>query len=173
MQLRTKKISDQVLLTLAQKLQKIISRRKKIFIVNDRVDIAYLSGACGLHLGSRDIPVSKARKILGQDALIGKTVHSLGEFIKFKRENLNYLSLGPVFKTKTKPELKPRTKTEIKTILGKTAKVLFAIGGINLYNIDSLLRIGINNVAICRGIIFSKNLKSTIEKYKLCLRKAS
>jgi len=178
-QLRAKGLNDKKYLSLATELSKIIRKRKKLFIVNDRADIAYLSEASGLHLGKSDISVYQARKIIGKEAIIGKTIHSPEELENLntqepaRRSRVDYISFGPAFKTKTKPNLKPLTSKKLKILIEKSKKLIFAIGGINQYNIDSLLGSGIKNIAICRGIILAKNLKTTISNYKKCLKKVS
>ena len=178
-QLRVKTTSDKEYLSIATKLSKIIRKRKKIFIVNDRADIARLSKASGVHLGENDIKVSQAREILGKQAIIGKTIHCLKELVRLENEErkqtdkVNYISFGPVFKTKTKPNLKPLTSNKLKKLVTKSKKLMFAIGGINKYNINSLLESGITNIAICRGIIMAKNLKISVKEYKKCLKKVS
>ena len=173
LQLRAKNLTDKELLDTACKLRKIIHKRKKIFIVNDRVDIAYLSKADGLHLGKNDIPPKEARKILGRKKLIGKTAHSLKELKSFQNENVDYLGIGPIFRTKTKPALPPLEEKQLKKMLKNAEKSIFAIGGINMYNISSLSKWGINNAAICRGIILNKDMKNTVRRIKECLAKAS
>lgn len=172
-QLRAKNLSDKDLLATAKKLSKIIHKRKKIFIVNDRADMASLCGADGLHLGAGDIDTNDARKIIGKNAVVGKTVHSPAQLRRFAKENIDYVSIGPVFKTKTKPNLSPLKLRQLKVLTKKAKKLTFAIGGISLYNIDSLVKNGINNVTVCRGIILHKNPESVIKEYKRCLRKVS
>jgi thiamine-phosphate pyrophosphorylase len=172
LQFRFKNISDKLAFNIAQELAKIIHKRRKIFVVNDRVDIAYFSGADGVHLGSDDLDVFWARKLLGKKRIIGKTVHSEEEFKKAKKESVDYLSLGPVFKTEGKPDLALWSLEDIKDLLKKTKKVIFAIGGINLDNLGLILSQGLKNIAVCRGLILSKNLKSTIRAYKESLKTA-
>jgi len=172
-QLRSKDLDDNLLLDLSKELSKIIRKRKKLFIVNDRTDIAYLSKASGLHLGKDDISATEARKILGKDKIIGKTTHSLKELLKFKNDDVDYLSIGPVFATKTKPKLTPLSNLQLTSMLGKVNKQIFAIGGINLYNVGSLFEKGIKNIAVCRDIILAKDLELQVKKYKKCLRKVS
>lgn len=171
-QFRFKKITDKKALTTAGKLSKMIRKAKKRFIINDRADIAYLTKADGVHLGKDDISPKQARKILGRDKIVGKTVHSPEEFQKFKGEPVNYLSLGPVFKTKLKPELPCWELTELKNFFSKR-NFLFAIGGIKLDNIGLLLKENIRNVVVCRELILSGNLKKTTEGFKQCLAKNS
>lgn len=172
-QLRNKDICDKKFLEISCKLKKILGKRKRKFIINDRVDIAYLSDADGLHLGKKDISPNKARKILKKNKLIGKTAHSLKELEQFQKEPIDYLGIGPVFKTEIKPELPPLKEKQLKVMISKTQKAIFAIGGINLYNINSLCKLGIKNIAVSRGILLSKDFKSTVEEFKECLRKAS
>ncbi|NQT28046.1 MAG: thiamine phosphate synthase [Candidatus Omnitrophica bacterium] len=175
LQLRTKGIPDKEYLSIACKLSKIIRKRKKLFIVNDRADIAYLSKASGLHLGEYDISSKQARKIVGKQAIIGKTIHCLKELerLNVKEDKVEYICCGPVFKTKTKPDLKALTSEGLKALTCKSKKLIFAIGGINQYNIESLLKSGIKNIAVCRGIVLEKNLKTTVKRYKKCLNRAS
>jgi thiamine-phosphate pyrophosphorylase len=172
-QLRAKDFCDRDLINTAEKLSKIIHKRKKLFLINDRADIAYFCGADGLHLGSGDISPNQARKILGNKSIIGRTVHSLSELHKFSKEKIDYVSIGPVFKTKTKPNLLPLKIKQLQSLASRTQKLTFAIGGITLYNIGSLTQIGIKNIAICRGIILENDLKSTVKNFKKCLQKAS
>lgn len=173
-QLRAKDISDKILLQLSLELRKIIHRRRKLFIVNDRADIAYLSGADGLHLGCRDITPLKAREILNKNSIVGRTIHSLNELQLFSKERIDYFSIGPVFKTDIKPTLPPLSFKKLKFLIHKANKLnkpVFAIGGINLDNVKSLVDIGIRNVAVCKGIILADNLKKTVREYKRCLEK--
>ncbi len=172
-QLRAYTLPDRELLDLAAKLRKIINLKNKIFIVNNRIDIAYLSGANGVHLGVNDVSPFEARKILGKKAIVGKTIHSLDELAASEAEPVDYYGFGPVFKTKTKPNLAVLKRGDLKKMLKKTDKQIFAIGGINLYNINSLIKLKINNVAVTRDILLTKNIKSKVKEYKKCLKKAS
>lgn len=172
-QLRAKGTSDKELIEIAGKLSRIIHKYNKKLIINDRADIAYLTGADGVHLGASDLPAKSARKILGRKSIIGKTVHSLAELTRFQKEAIDYVSIGPVFATETKPQLSALDENQLKILIKRSTKLLFAIGGINLYNIDSLLKLGIKNFAICRGLITADNLRSVIKKYNLCLKKVS
>lgn len=168
-QLRAKNLPDKDFFSTAIKLAKIIHKRKKIFIVNDRTDIAYLCKADGVHLGKDDISSDSARKILGKKSIVGKTIHSLKELETFQKEDIDYVSVGPVFKTQIKPDLSPLEEKKLPKILKEARKTVFAIGGINLYNIPFLIELGINNIAVCQGVILGKNLKNTVKEFKQSL----
>lgn len=173
-QLRAKNITDLDFLNLAKKLVPIFKKSKKPFIINDRADIAYFSGASGLHLGNSDMPIKAARKLLKRKKTIGKTIHCLKELKNTDQTTVDYLALGPFFKSKTKTNNRaPLSENEIIQITKITKKVLFAIGGINRYNIDSVLRYGIKNIAVSSAILSSSNPIQEIREIKKCLKKAS
>jgi len=170
-QLRAENLEDADHLKIAIALKKALTLRRKTFIVNDRADIAFLSGADGLHLGETDIPVRAARKIIGPKKIIGKTCHSARDTVRFQAEAVDYTSVGPVFKTLTKPSLEALTPAEIKAMVKAAKKSIFAIGGISLYNVGSLADYAIDNVAICRALLLDKNPRAAIRKIKQCLLK--
>jgi thiamine-phosphate pyrophosphorylase len=172
-QLRAHGVEDNELLATAKRLAKILKKRNKTFIVNDRADIAYLSDADGLHLGEADIPVADARRILGKKKIIGKTCHSSFDTRRFQKEAIDYTSIGPVFKTDTKPLLNAITPDEIRQMVNAAQKTIFAIGGISLYNIRVLRDYGITNAAFCRTLLLAKDSEQTIEEIRECLIKIS
>ena len=165
-QFRFKNLSDKEAVEISLKLSKILHKRKKVFIINDRPDVALISNADGVHLGEKDLPVNLVRKILKNKKIIGRTIHSYTEFLQVKKEKINYLSVGPIFSTQLKPNLTPISRKEIKKILKETRKPVFAIGGINLKNLEKVLNMGFKNIALCRGLILSKNLKKVTKSFK-------
>ncbi|MCF7892760.1 MAG: thiamine phosphate synthase [Candidatus Omnitrophica bacterium] len=173
-QLRAKNTNDSDFLSLAKRLSCLFKKTKKYFIINDRADIASLADADGLHLGQYDIPLNEAKKIIGERKTFGKTIHSLKELINTDQNRIDYLGVGPFFASKTKKNnRKPLKKNEIKQITAKSKKVIFAIGGITRYNIDSVLKHGIKNVAVSSAVLLSSNPYQEIEEIKKCLKKAS
>jgi len=165
-QFRFKNLSDKEAVEISFKLSKIFHKRKKVFIINDRLDIALASGADGVHLGKKDFPVNLARKILKDKKIVGRTIHSYTEFLQVKDEKVDYLSVGPIFSTQLKPELTPISQEDAKKILKETRKPVFAIGGINLKNFKKVLNMGFKNIALCQGLILSKSLEKKIKCFK-------
>ncbi|MCF7916678.1 MAG: thiamine phosphate synthase [Candidatus Omnitrophica bacterium] len=173
-QLRVKKATDADFLDLAKRLTPLFKKVKKLLVVNDRADIAYLSQADGLHLGSRDIPIKEARRLLGPEKILGKTIHSVEELKETDQKKLDYLALGPFFESKTKENNRPPLrKREIKQIVTNSKKVIFAIGGINRYNINSVLKYNLKNVVVSSAIITSNNPNKKTKEIKKCLKKVS
>jgi thiamine-phosphate pyrophosphorylase len=120
-------------------------------LVNDRVDIALMTGADGVHLGQDDIPVAAARRLLGEKALIGISTHSVEQARSAAAEDLaDYLAIGPIFSTATKgdhePVVGPAVLTEVREVIGELP--LVAIGGITIENLSDVLRAGADSAAM-------------------------
>ena len=134
-QLRYKGSSAGEFLSLAKKIKKLSAKKKALFIVNDRIDVALMSGAGGVHLGQTDFPPKEARRLLGKNSVIGLSTHSLKQALEgerlYKSGIINYISLGPIFKTKTKADAAP--VVGLKTLNRAASAVtvpIVAIGGI-------------------------------------------
>jgi thiamine-phosphate pyrophosphorylase len=139
------------------------------FIVNDRVDIARISGADGVHLGQDDIPVKEARKLLGPGRIIGKSCQSLVHLQEACREGADYLGFGSVFKTLTKPERKPLDLARLRKAVETSRLPLFAIGGITSENLGQVMACGVSRVAVCREVLLAKDIAFSVGEIKRAL----
>ncbi|MCM8765494.1 MAG: thiamine phosphate synthase [Candidatus Omnitrophica bacterium] len=166
LQLRAKNSSGKYLFEIGKKLRELTRKNKKILVINDRVDIAQAVAADGVHLGQEDLPVEYARAILGKDKIIGISTHSLAQARKAHLSKVDYLSVGPVFKSPTKPELKPLGTVFLKKIVKISRLPVVAIGGINLKNLPEVLACGVNYVAVISSILRSKDVLETVKKFK-------
>lgn len=135
---------------------------KALFIINDRADIARLIKADGLHLGQYDIPVEAARKILGPAAIIGKSCHSLKQAFQAEKEGADYISIGPIFRTPTKPEYRPCGIEVLKKTCQQIKIPVVAIGGINADNIKLVRNSGAKLIAVVRAICKADNIRKAI-----------
>ena len=156
-QLREKRWDKDRIKQEAIKLLRICRENNVLFIVNDYVDIALEIGADGVHLGQSDMPIKEARKICGDKLIIGLSTHSVEQAVKADKENVDYITIGPVFKTRAKdytvgPEI-------IKEILKKIKMPLIAIGGINRDNIDSVLWQGAKSVAVISAVVGAEDVR--------------
>ena len=128
-------------------------------IVNDRVDIALAAGADGVHLGQDDLPPDEARKLLGDDAVIGFSTHSIAQAREGIRYPVDYIAIGPVFATGTKPDHDPvlglEGLTSVRAAIGQFP--LVAIGGISSENSRSVLSSGADGVAIISALLSDPN----------------
>lgn len=150
-QLRDKNKNRQEVLKEAVRIKKHLTSKKVLFIINDYLEIARISDVDGLHLGQNDMPIEAARKILGRDKIIGISCHSLKQAKDAQKRGADYIGIGPVFKTPTKPNTKPIGLGIIKEIAQIIKIPFFAIGGINKTNVAELARNGARKVAVVRA----------------------
>jgi thiamine-phosphate pyrophosphorylase len=148
------------------------SKGRVLFIVNDRVDIAYLSSADGVHLGQRDLVLKDARKILGKKAIIGCSCQTIAHLQKGIRDGADYAGFGSVYKTLTKPDRLPMDQKLLRRaalVADKLRFPLFAIGGIQRENIHNVVACGVQRVAVCRDILLAKDLNATAAFFRQAL----
>lgn len=150
----------------AVKVKEAIGSSKVLFIINDRVDIAFACGADGVHLGLSDLPIPVARKILGEKRIIGASVHTLSQAKVKEREGANYLGVGAVFETSTKPDSKIISLSTLKRIKESVRIPVIAIGGINKENVKKVLKIGADGIAVASAILKAENIQKATEEMK-------
>ncbi len=152
-QLRLKYTSDSDFLSIAMNIRAITAGTDTLFIVNDRLDIAMLSGADGVHLGQRDLPPDKARKILSDQAFIGLSTHSLDQAKKASYLDVDYIGFGPIWHTDTKNDvLEPTGVARLKQCVEQSQIPVVAIGGINKKRLESIEEISCNNIAVISAV---------------------
>ncbi len=142
-QLRLKRAGAGELLDIAREAARLCSGRA-LFLVNDRPDVARLSGADGVHLGQGDLPVAAAREVLGPEALIGLSTHSEEELAAAREAGADYLGFGPIFATTTKetPLPPPRGLAQLQRAVQHAGRPVVAIGGITAASAGSVRRAG-------------------------------
>jgi len=161
-QLRDKGLEAAEELSLLSVFADACRRHGRLLAVNDRADVALAAGADVLHLGQDDLPVPVARQILGPGPLIGRSSHSPAQSaLAAVEEGVDYFCAGPVWTTPTKPG-RPATGLDLLSEVassapsgapsGATARPWFAIGGISLARLDSVLEAGATRVVVVRAI---------------------
>jgi len=151
-QLREKNLPPPSFLKIALRMRKLI-RPPILFMVNDRVDIAMASRADGVHLGQEDFPLPAARRVMGEEMIIGVSTHSLEEALRAEREGADYVAIGPVFPTSTKLDSHPPVGTGIIGEIKKELSIpVVAIGGITAENIEEVLKMGADGIAVVSAI---------------------
>lgn len=154
-QLRAKKIDDDRYFALAVEFVQICKDAEILSIINDRADIAVAAGADGVHVGQEDLPVEQVRKLQLSPLVIGKSTHSLEQLRATCQEMPTYVSLGPVFATPTKPDVGPVGLEYVRqgiTELADTGICHVAIGGINLENVEEVLKAGTRVISVCSAV---------------------
>jgi thiamine-phosphate pyrophosphorylase len=153
-QLRQKGLEAREELDLLEVFAAAAARHGKLFAVNDRADIALASGAPILHLGQDDLPVRVARRILGDAVLIGRSTHTPDQVARAVEEaGVDYFCAGPTWETPTKPG-RPAAGPPLLSAAAATGtdRPWFAIGGIDLTNVDEVIARGARRVVVVRAI---------------------
>ena len=159
-QLRLKKHSNSKLLRIARKVKNITKKYKVKLIINDFPVLAKKINADGCHLGQSDGSIKNARNLLKKNKIIGVTCHGSKKLIlNAIKEKPDYIALGSFFKSKLKPNAKKARKNLVKWSRQRTSLPIVAIGGINNKNYKSLMKIGVNYLAISSYIWNNPRLK--------------
>lgn len=160
LQLREKEKTDLEILNLGKKVKKICDKYKVSMLIDDKPHLAWALG-CGVHVGADDFPISLCRKLLGKDAIIGATAKSVEAAKKAQDEGANYLGVGAIFETKTHVKTK-RTSVETFKKIKETVDIdVYAIGGLNIENVDILKDSKADGICVVRAIMDAKNVYKT------------
>jgi thiamine-phosphate pyrophosphorylase len=170
-QLRDKGKITRELYDLGLKIRKITRRYNALFIVNDRLDIALGVEADGVHLGMDDLPISVARKIAGENFIIGASVTSLEEAILAEKEGADYISAQSIFPTSSKDNVGVIGLDGLKEIVKVSSLPVIAIGGITLENVEEVLKCGIKGVAVISAVVSKEDVKKAALELKEIIRR--
>lgn len=173
-QLRMKEASDEEFLVVGSQLRELCKIYSATFILDDRVHLVKPLGADGVHLGKNDMPIDEARRCLQSDkVIIGGTANTFDDIKRLHQQGANYIGCGPFRYTETKKKLAPilgfqgyKSLVEKMKSEGITLPI-FAIGGILYDDVEALLSIGIDGIAISGGVL---NADNPIEKMKLLMK---
>jgi len=172
-QLRDKEANSRQLIEVGGQLRALTREKGVCLIINDRVDVALAVEADGVHLGPEDMPVSLARKILGQGAVIGASVGSLEEAIKAEKEGASYLGVGSIFATSTKSDAGAPIGVALLSELKNRVKIpVIAIGGINHKNVEEVIRAGADGVAVVSAIVGAEDIVEATRSLLAKIRQA-
>ena len=135
-------------------------------IVNDRVDVARIAGAGGVHLGQDDIPVTAARQILGPHATIGLSTHNLEQAAEAEQLAVDYIAVGPIFATFSRKNPSPVVGIDgLRAISRTVRKPIVAIGGITLDNAQQVLNAGAISVAVIRDLLQTADIATRVREW--------
>ena len=173
-QLREKHLPDEQLAALASALRGPCERAGALLIVNDRPHVALTAGADGVHVGQDDMPVAEARELVGPDMLIGLSTHARAEIDARDAAQADYIGVGPVHETPTKPG-RPAVGIElVRYAAGHARTPFFAIGGLHAGNLAPVLEAGARRAVVLRAIAAasdpqaaSRELRELLDAYEL------
>ena len=165
LQLREKDKTDREILALGKKVKKLCDTYKVPMLIDDKPHLAWALGV-GVHLGADDMPIRLARKLLGEDAYIGATAKSVEAARLAEEEGADYLGVGAIFETKTHVKTKRTSVKTLKEIKKSVGIEVYAIGGLNIQNVDVLENSGADGVCVVRAIMDSPDVESDTRKLK-------
>ena len=151
-QLRDKTASTRQLIEEAERIARVARAAQVPLLINDRVDVAVAVGAAGVHLGQDDLSVSVARRILGSAGMIGKSTHSLQQALDAEQEGVDYLAVGPIYPTPTKPDTPHVGLALIGQVKTRVRRPLVAIGGVDRATLPDVVAAGAECVAVVRAV---------------------
>ena len=170
-QVRMKDASDDEIKTLVEAIKPKCIETGSFLLLNDRVELAKELNVGGVHLGKEDMPVSKARMILGAAAVIGVTANTYADIAAVSNLDIDYFGIGPYADTDTKENLAPVLGLDgIRDICYEMAKndiqiPHVAVGGIKLEDVNMLLQAGVNGVAVSSAIANSDDIVKTTREF--------
>lgn len=151
---------------LASEMKKITDRYGIPLIINDRIDIAMAVGAAGVHIGQKDIPADIARKVIGKDMLLGVSAVSAAEAVNAAKAGADYLGVGAMFPTGTKPDAGFVSMEELERIRKAVDIPIVVIGGISKENAMLFQPMGIDGLAVVSAVIAQPDIKKSAADLK-------
>lgn len=156
-QLRNKTGTRAEVLEQAKALRLLTRKYNVPFVINDYPDIVIETDADGVHLGQEDMPIAEARRLLGPDRIIGISTHNLKQALAAERDGADYIGVGPVFPTDTKPGRAAVTTSYVTEAARHVSIPFVAIGGITLDNVDLVLAAGAERICAVSAIVGSED----------------
>ena len=170
LQLREKEKSTREYIELAQKVHALTKRYNVPLIIDDRVDVALAVDAEGVHVGASDMPVSTARRLMGEDKIVGATAKTVPWATEAYEQGADYLGVGAIYPTTTKVKTVLTSVETLRDICNAVPIPVNAIGGLNINNIDVLKGIPIAGVCVVSAIMKADNPKKAAEKLKTAVK---
>ena len=165
-QLREKELEETAFLQEAKELCALCRRYGVPFLVNDNVEIAIACGADGIHVGQEDLAAGEVRRRVGENMILGVSVHTVEEAYQAVRDGADYLGLGAVFPTSTKTDVEQMSNETLRAICDAVDVPIVAIGGINRGNILKLAGSGVDGVALVSAIFSAEDIEGTCRELR-------
>jgi thiamine-phosphate pyrophosphorylase len=172
-QLREKTASCRVFYDMACRAREVTARLNVPLIINNRADIALAVNADGVHIGQGDLPYEAARRIVGDDKIIGLSAHTLAQALEAQAMGADYIGVGAMFSTGTKTDARPTAIGDLKEICEAVRVPVVAIGGITAHNAALLSGTGISGIAVVSAIVAEQNAQDAARKIKALFKGGS
>lgn len=151
---------------IARAIQPLTRDFEALLVINDHPETAVRIGADAVHVGQDDLAISGVRQVVGPHMLVGKSTHSLEQATAAATEHIDYIGVGPLYSTPTKPDYVPVGLSLIRSVAPVVALPQFCIGGIKLENLDEVIQAGARRVVVVSGILQASDIQSYCQKLK-------
>ena len=165
-QMREKDLEDGALLERADALRRLTDEFDALFIVNDRPDVALLCGADGVHLGDRDLPPERVRKLVGEEMIIGLSIHDAEQAGRAGARGADYIGVGPVHPTATKGYTEGGGTELVRRLCGATDLPTVALGGMTAENAGDARAAGATAVAACSALCGAEDPAAAAREFR-------
>jgi thiamine-phosphate diphosphorylase/hydroxyethylthiazole kinase len=165
-QLREKKMETREFMKLAKSVKQITDHYQVPLIINDRIDVALAIDAAGVHLGQSDMPVNIARKLIGNNKIIGATVGNELEALQAFKMGADYLGTNPIYSTPTKTDSPVMGIKLFQKICESTSLPIVGIGGIDIHNVEEVISAGADGIAVVSAICSAPDIADATSKLK-------
>lgn len=165
LQLRDKRLPDRDLIERARAMCEIARGSKTLCVVNDRPDLAALSGAAGVHVGQDELCVADARRVLGPGRIVGVSTHSIEQAKQAVLDGADYIGVGPTFPSATKQFDAFPGLPLLRAVAAEISLPAFAIGGITEENLGAVLECGIGRVAVSRAVTGARSPAEAVRRF--------
>lgn len=170
LQLRDKHATARQLVAWARRLRELACAVGVPLVVNDRVDVALAAEADGAHVGEEDLPVADARRLLGPQRVVGASAGTVEEAVRAERDGADYLGVGPVFPTATKPDAGEAIGLEgLRRIVRAVRIPVVAIGGITADNAADVIHAGAAGVAVISAVAGAEDMVEATRRLRRCV----
>jgi len=170
-QLRAKRLPSSVFLSYADELVRAADPYGARIVVNDRADLALLAGAAGVHVGQEDLPPARARRLLGPEAIVGYSTHTVAQIDAAVEEPISYIAVGPVFGTQTKETGYEAVGLQRVAEAARRSRrcPVVAIGGITLERAPEVMAVGASSIAVIADLLTGGDPRARVAAYLAAL----
>ena len=154
-------------LPIVREVNRLCAEAGVVSIVNDHVDLALASGAGGVHLGQKDLPLAEARRLMPEDAVIGVSTATVEEALLAEREGASYIAVGAIYPTGSKAVTRPAGLETLEAVAKAVAVPVVAIGGINAGNVGAVMEAGADSACVISAVLSAADVEEAARELSL------
>ena len=160
-------------LPLVREVNRLCAEAGVVSIVNDHVDLAMASGASGVHLGQKDLPLVEARRLMPADSVIGVSTATVEEALLAEGEGASYIAVGAIYPTSSKAVTRPAGLETLKAVAEAVSVPVVAIGGINAGNVGAVMEAGADSACVISAVLSAVDLEEAARELSVAIEASS